>query len=188
MPHEEVPLRPPEPWASFLKTLDDLLDQEVALHCIGGFAVTMRYGLSRTTADIDVLAATQSHELAELQRLAGQGSALHKRFKVYVQPVTVASYPENYAERIVPIFPAFKLPHLKLFALEAHDLALTKLERNLDIDRQDVLELADAGYLDPETLRERYLSEFRPNLPAGVERHDLTLNLWMEMCWPERSG
>ena len=32
--------------------------------------------------------------------------------------------------------------------------------------------------------RERYEKEFRPNLVSGAERLDLTLNLWIEMCWP----
>jgi hypothetical protein len=74
--------------------------------------------------------------------------------------------------------------HLRLYSLEAHDLALTKLERNADVDRQDVMSLAQARYLDPRTLRDRYVSELRPNLASGVEKHDLTLTLWTEMCWP----
>ena len=36
---------------------------------------------------------------------------------------------------------------LRLFALEAHDLALSKLERNMERDRDDVQQLACAGYL-----------------------------------------
>ena len=38
--------------------------------------------------------------------------------------------------------------------------------------------------LEPSTLKERYLTEFRPNLAAGAEKQDLTLKLWIEMCWP----
>jgi hypothetical protein len=34
---------------SFLKELDELATTTVSLHCIGGFVVTMLYGLSRTT-------------------------------------------------------------------------------------------------------------------------------------------
>lgn len=70
-------------------------------------------------------------------------------------------------------------------ALEAHDLVLTKLERNWDVDRQDVQALAAAGFLDQTTLRQRYVTEFRPNLPSGAEKNDLTLNLWIEICWPD---
>ena len=173
-----------EPWASFLKTLDGLLKEPVELHCIGGFAMTMQYGISRATSGIDILAASPNEIVAELQNLGGAGTDLHRRFKVYLQPVPIASYPEGYEARLVRMWPRFNLEHLRLHALEAHDLALTKLERNADIDRQDILALAQAGYLDQQTLRGRYAKEFRPNLASGVERHDLTLKLWIEMCWP----
>jgi hypothetical protein len=74
--------------------------------------------------------------------------------------------------------------HLHLYALEAHDLALSKLERNWDRDRDDVQQLARAGHLKPEILRERYYNELRPNLLAHEARHDLTLRLWLESYWP----
>ena len=182
--------RPPEPWGSFLKALDDLLKEPVNLHCIDGFVITMLYGLSRATADIDVLAASPNEKLVELQDLAGQGSDLHRRFKVYLQPAPIPGCPEDYESRLVRMWPRFQLEHLRLSALEVHDLALTKLERNADVDRQDVLALVHAGYLDQATLRERYVKEFRPILASGAEKHDLTLELWVEMCWPgqERPG
>ena len=182
------PKRPPEPWASFLEALDLQLKEAVDFHCIGGFAVTMQFGFSRTTADIDILTAVPNRKLADLQKAAGLGSDLHRRFKVYVQPVPIVTYPEDYEMRIARMWPNFKLEHLRLFALEAHDLALTKLERNSDVDRQDIVDLAGAGHLDPATLRDRYLKEFRPNLVSGIQKHDLTLELWIEMCWPRPGG
>jgi len=175
---------PPEPWATFIRALDDALETEVRLHCLGGFAVTLQYGLSRATSDIDILAALPSETLPNLQLLAGEGSDLHRRYGIYLQPVTIAHYPEDYESRLVPMWPESGLEHLRLYALEAHDLVLTKLERNVDVDRQDVQDLAAAGHLNLTTLRERYAVEYRPNLPAGVERHDLTLELWIDMCWP----
>ncbi|MGH9369034.1 MAG: DUF6036 family nucleotidyltransferase [Thermoanaerobaculia bacterium] len=176
--------QPPEPWRSFLKALDERLEGTVDAHCIGGFAVTMQFGISRATSDIDVLTAVPNQELANLQRVGGQGSDLHKRFKLYLQPVTVACYPEDYEQRLIRMWPRFKLAHLRLYALESHDLALTKLERNSDVDRQDILALAKAGLIVVETIRDRYEKEFRPNLVSNVEKHDLTLELWTEMCWP----
>jgi hypothetical protein len=47
-----------------------------------------------------------------------------------------------------------------------------------------VQELARAGHLKPEILRERYYSELRSNLLAHEARHDLTLQLWLESHWP----
>jgi len=37
---------------------------------------------------------------------------------------------------------------LRLFALDATDIALSRLERNAERDREDVLRLARAGYID----------------------------------------
>lgn len=184
---KESGAEPPEPWASFLTILDELLTEPVDLHCIGGFAVSMQFGLSRTTGDIDILPTTSSRTLAQIHQLAGFGSALHKQFKVYVQPVGIASYPEDYESRLIRMWPEFRLGRLRIYALEPHDLALTKLERNQEVDRQDVLGLARAGYLEAETLRDRYLKEVRPNLGSGAEKCDLTLALWIEMCWPDSS-
>jgi hypothetical protein len=75
--------QPPEPWRSFLTALDGRIADTVALHCIGGFAITMQYGLSRATSDIDILTAIPTRELATLQDLAGQGSELHRRFRIF---------------------------------------------------------------------------------------------------------
>lgn len=177
----------PEPWGRFLRALDGLLAEPADLHCLGGFAVTMQYGMSRTTADIDVLAAIPAGALSQLQRLAGEGSDLHRRFRVYLQPVRIVTYPENYEARLIRMWPDQPFGRLRLFALEAHDLALTKLERNSDVDREDVLALANAGFINGATLRERYATEFRPNLASGERKLDLTIELWVEMCWPEGS-
>ena len=34
-----------------------------------------------------------------------------------------------------------------------------------------------------EVLKERYYNELRPNLLAHEDRHDLTLQLWLESYW-----
>jgi hypothetical protein len=170
-----------EPWRSFFADLDILLTENVHLHCCGGFVVTQLYGAPRTTSDIDFLAVVPSVQ-AHLIAIAGQGSALHRKHKVYLDAVTVATPPEDYEERLVPMFNG-AWTHLQLHALEAHDIALSKLERNLERDRDDVQHLARAGHLNRETLRDRYFKELRPNLLAHEARHDLTLELWLE-SWP----
>ena len=53
---------------------------------------------------------------------------------------------------------------LRLLAFERHDLALAKLARNTDRDREDVVALARGPGLDPEVLRSRYRDELRPTL------------------------
>jgi hypothetical protein len=87
--------------------------------------------------------------------------------------------PDSYEERLTLMFPnAYR--RLLLFGLEGHDLALSKLERNSARDREDVRFLTRAVPLNLAILEDRYRAELRPYL-AAVERHDLTLRLWIEM-------
>lgn len=178
-----MPLEIPKPWNAFLKDLDRALEGPVELHCLGGFVLTMLYGLVRPTADVDVLVVRPP---MDINQLAGIGSPLHKKHRVYLQLVTVLeAYPEDYEERLTEMFPG-ALSNLRLFALDPHDLALTKLRRNSQRDREDVLHLANAAPLDIETLRVRY-QEMRPCL-GNPEREDLTLKLWIEAIEETRKG
>jgi len=83
----------PEPWFSFLKKLDELATTTVSLHCIGGFVVTMLYGLSRTTGDLDVLEVCPKSAGDAFAKVAMQGGELHKKYKVYLDQVGVAQPP-----------------------------------------------------------------------------------------------
>lgn len=74
-------LDPPLPWAEFLEELDGLLNEVVEIHCIGGFAVVMAYGLPRSTNDLDYFALIPHTRLRELEELAGEGSALAQKYK-----------------------------------------------------------------------------------------------------------
>jgi hypothetical protein len=67
------------------------------------------------------------------------------------------------------------------------DVALSKLERNADRDREDVVRLARAGLIEPHTLKQRYARELRPYLLSKHSWHDKTLELWIEMAWPTAS-
>jgi len=175
MPREQ----PPEPWNSFLTEIGDALDRPVVLHCIGAFTIAMLYGLPRPTLDVDCLSVIPVEETAPLQSLAGAGSVLHEKCGVYLQYVGIVTVPENYIDRLMPMFQK-PFRRLQLLGLEAHDLALSKLERNSARDREDVKFLARAAPLDLSVLESRYSSELRPYL-ANPERHDLTLRLWLEM-------
>ncbi len=179
---------PAEPWASFLRELDELLKSAVELHCLGGFVVTQQYGIGRETSDIDFLSAVARSPEDNVELLAGLGSALHREYRVYLQYVGVATPPCNYATRLQPMFPDETWKRLRLLALDPTDIALSKLERNADRDRDDVLRLARAGLVDSQTLKARYYDEVRPYLLSRQSWHDQTLNLWLEMISPASSA
>ena len=111
--------------------------------------------------------------------LAGQGSALHEKHKLYLQHVTVVDLPESYEDRLIELFPSL-YSRLRLFALDPYDLALTKLQRNASHDREDVKQLAIRVPLDTRKPRLRYEEETRPYIADG-DRYDRTMNLRVEM-------
>jgi hypothetical protein len=121
-----------EPWRSFLDEFDRELRKPTELHCFGGFVVTQFYGLSRATGDIDILESRRT-DVATIARLAGKGSPLHDRWRIYVDVVTIADVPDDYETRLVDM-PPQGLQHLRLKAFEQHDLALAScLETSIAI-------------------------------------------------------
>ncbi len=174
----------PEPWRSFLADIDAAVSDGLELHCIGGFAVSLYYGLSRPTGDLDVVGVAP-HTASWLEKTAGRNSALHRKHKLHLQIVTVATLPDSYAERLTEMFPG-AFSRLKLLVLDPYDLALSKLFRNLEVDMEDVKHLATACNLDLEVLGRRYHEELRPYVIGPVDRHDRTLELWMAAILEDR--
>lgn len=153
----------PSPWREFLEEIDRALSGPVALHCLGGFVVTVCHGLGRATADIDVVAFVPDARLDEVLKTAGSGSALALKYRLRVDYVSVVTTPESYEERLCEVFEG-RFKNLRVFALDPYDLTLSKLGRNLDVDRDDVRFLAGAVPIDVDILRELYVRELRPFL------------------------
>ena len=168
-----------EPWNSLLVDLDRGLSTPLVLHCLGGFAINLTYGLPRQTADNDVCEVAPSNAKIDVLRLAGEGSPLHTKHHVFVQVVKMASLPYYYEERLnEPFRGAFR--QLQLLVLDPHDLALSKLGRNSDVDIEDVKFLGASVPLDIDLLRLRYYEEVRPYLTGPPERGDSTVDLWCD--------
>jgi hypothetical protein len=182
MPSATSP-EPRSPWREFLSALDRLLPGPVELHCLGGFVIAMHYRLDRPTNDVDYVEIIPHDALQVLQQIAGPGSILGKKHGLHFQYVAVSSVPESYNARLRELFPD-RFRNLRLFALDAHDLALSKLARNNPVDRDDVAYLAKTVPLDPDLLRKRYLQELRPILIGDLERHDRTLAMWIQAYFP----
>ena len=181
MPSKSIP----EPWQSFLADIDAALNEKVELHCLGGFVVNVMYGLARPTGDVDVIAVTPQSEIESLLTIGDEGSELHRKHKVYLQFVGVATVPDSYEERLTEIA-SRSFRHLRLFSLDPYDLALSKLERNTQRDRDDVRHLARTVPLSLTTLQKRYQKELRPYL-GNPDREDLTLRLWLDAIEEERA-
>ena len=145
----------------------------------------MVYGFSCPTTDLDILEIAPTQAGRAILELGKKGGALHKIHKVYLDDVGVTHVPENYEDRLREIF-RDSFENLRLLALDPYDLALSKLERNIQRDHDDVKHLARIVPLDLETSKERYHNEVRWQL-GNPEREDLTLRLWLEAIEEERS-
>ena len=166
----------PSPWREFLFDIDALLEEPLALHCIGGFVICYCYGLPRVTGDIDYYSAHPNDP--KLDEMAGEGSPLALKHKVWLHRVAVMSMPDEYDSRLTDMFPG-QFTNLVLNAPDPYDFMLSKLERNASKDRDDVEFVFKKQKLSFPILRERYEKELRPYL-SNEAKHDLTLEIWFE--------
>jgi hypothetical protein len=117
---------------------------------------------------------------------------LHRKYKLYIDPVTIASFPENYQDRLTEIF-AGAYKNLRIRVLDPYDVALTKLGRNNQRDRDDMRFLARTIPFDIEILKRRYVVElqwqFGERLRYGPRyRADRDIDEWIEMIHEDQSG
>src|ERR1039457_6306941 len=109
MPNE----RPAATWFSFLSDLDAQLREDVDVHCMGGSVVSQYYDCARETADLDVLGVVPVQATNQIEALAGKGSPLYRKYRVYLESAGVTSYPDSYESRLIHIFPFWR--RLKLW-------------------------------------------------------------------------
>jgi len=137
------------------------------------------------TSDIDTVSITPVEVAGVVRELGGQGGPLHAEYKFYLDFITVGCVPQSYEERLTEMYRG-AFAHLRLVARDPYDIALSKLERNIQRDRDDIRHLARVIPFDLAALRERYQKELRWQL-GNPTREDLTLQLWIEAIQEERN-
>ena len=174
--HREIP----EPWNRFLLDLDGAVSGSADAVALGGFVMSVQYGMPRPTGDIDLLFVSSDLVRDELLRAGGRGSLLHQKHHLYVEYVVLSVEPAEYRGRVIEMFPG-SLGNLRLFCLDPYDLALTKLDRNSPKDRSDFLHLAHVVPLDFSILRDRFETEVATYVwDAPASKLRLTLGLWID--------
>lgn len=177
-----MPVRIPEPWRRFLADVDQQLMEPAAVHCLGGFVLTVLWGLPRATNDLDFIEIDPATANEPLLRIAGAGSELARKYQVEFQRVTIADHPEGYVSRLIDMTPG-SLKKLRLLAFEVHDLVLAKIGRFAPRDRDDIGFLVRQKALDLKVLIQRYEEELRPYL-LNETRYKLNLDLCLEEFFP----
>lgn len=146
---------------SFLEQLDAALipianDERLDLYHIGRSALVWKHGFSAATEDIDVVSPRGDRRLMnEAIRLFGKNTVKARELNLYLEEVP---------EGIPPVWSGCymrakeadeKWVVIRLFHLEDHDFAVTKLKRYSRKDEEDIRLMSDLGLLDPETLEKR---------------------------------
>jgi hypothetical protein len=145
---------------AFLNRLDEVLipfakeGEHFDTYLLGRSALVIHYGFPLSTSDIDIVWMRDSDLEQKAIELLGEGSALAQTLGLYLDPVPqgLPPLPSGFRRRCVALPGNWKV--LRLWILEVHDLAATKLRSFRPKDREDLQALCDRGLLNAAKLRE----------------------------------
>lgn len=167
----------------YLAVLDRrLIDtgKSTRLYLSGGAAVVLAYGSTERTKDVDAFVAERNEVLDELQVWAGKNTVIAKR-EGYFFEVVPPIYPlaPGMFDRALPI-EHLTLQAITLFAIELHDIIITKLGRYHAKDRSDIELLTRIPGFRHERLTELYAlarDDMTSYWPDKLEKTDRNFNL-----------
>lgn len=167
----------------YLAVLDRrLIDtgKSTPLYLSGGAAVVLAYGSTERTKDVDAFVAERNEVLDELQAWAGKNTVIAKR-EGYFFEVVPPIYPlaPGMFDRALPI-EGLNLQAITPFAIELHDIIITKLGRYHAKDRSDIELLTRIPGFRHERLTELYAlarDEMKTYWPDKLEKTNRNFNL-----------
>jgi Nucleotidyltransferase of unknown function (DUF6036) len=168
---------------AYLGVLDSHLvasGRSTPLYLSGGAAVVLAYGSTDRTKDVDAFVAQRNEVLDELQAWAGKNTAVAKR-EGYFFEVVPPIYPAapGMFERSIPI-EGLNLRAITPFAIELHDIIITKLGRYHAKDRSDIELLTRIPRFHEEQLAALYAlarDDLKTYWPDQLEATDRNFNL-----------
>lgn len=158
----------------FLVAVDRALTRRVSLIVIGGSALSLGYGVTSVTTDIDTYGgvvatggmrdidtfghrtASASDGPAGLDAIddAARTARADTGLDIPIAESTIAQFTDGFETRLLRVLP--DLERLELWVPELYDLAAAKLLRGNEHDRQQLVELHHLVRLDRSTLIERF--------------------------------
>src|SRR5258706_3578230 len=111
----------PHELTAFLKAVEARLTSPAKMIVMGGGAIALAYGIEQDTSDIDTW-ATDLREIKKAVAQAQKDTGLH--VPVSERGGAVGDVPQNSEQRFLRVLP--ELRRLEVYALEAHDIALSK--------------------------------------------------------------
>jgi hypothetical protein len=162
----------------FLKRLDAVLlpfaikGEYFDMYHLGRSALILHYGLRLATKDIDIVGAGNSRLEQKALELLGKDTDIANSLGLYLDVVAqgIPPVPRWFRERCRPVVGDWQV--LRLWQLEVHDLATTKLKSFRTHDKQDLQALCDKGLLDARKLRESLDAAFPLRSPKEEDADD----------------
>jgi hypothetical protein len=151
------------PIDAFLRDVDRALVGELAdrlvLHVIGSTALMLQVDYQRGTKDSDILeiAAFDPVTRRKLLEVAGPGTGLHVRHRLYLDIVAngvpfVPHTPRWHRAAAL----SHTLQRLDLEVLDVVDVVVSKLKPFRPQDREDIAAMVDRGFIEHASLVERF--------------------------------
>ncbi len=119
------------------------LERDIYFIIVGGASLVVKYGLSRTTSDIDVMVRPY---------VGGLGDILGRRGMQIVSEGIMNLHPD-YESRI-ELF--YRDGRVHVFILSPYDIAISKISRGFDKDINDIIESDIIHHIDINRLKELY--------------------------------
>jgi len=176
----------PDPWRGFLAEIDSALASPTELVLMGGFVISLLYGLDRETQDLDYCSLTQaptkprfSPSPASAVPFAASSICIwnecqSRRFQTDLKTVSGAS--------------SQKPSTTSAFSPSIHTTLLSpNWSATPSKDQQDVIYLARVAPFGLDLLRQRYQVEMRRQL-GRPDREDFTFQTWIEMIQEDREN
>lgn len=164
----------------------DLIDQELArvagpgerleIYHIGRSALMFHHGSTAGTKDLDMIQMNTRLE-QHAEQIFGGASENAKTLSLYLQlvPQGIPPVPQSFRKRCVEIVGGWRI--VRLWRLDPHDLAATKMKRFEARDREDLRFLCDEGHLNEERLRMSLESAFMWTNEEDADRERAFSNL-----------
>jgi Nucleotidyltransferase of unknown function (DUF6036) len=167
-----------EQMQNFLDRLDEGLlpfakeEERFEMFLPGRAALVLHYQFTHSTKDIDIVWMRESELESKAIELLGKGTELAKTLGLFLDPVPqgLPPLPHGFRKRC-ELFPGnWKV--LKLWILEVHDLAVTKLKSFRPRDREDLQNLCNKGLLNAAKLHESLQAAFPFRSPKAEDAED----------------
>lgn len=140
----------------FLHTLDDFLDEDLAICVVGGSAAVLGYHADIKTADVDVFDATAA-QIARLRQAAKRATDV-TGIDLTIDRASVAELPYNYEDRLHRARDV-RFRNLTVIVPDKYDLVLSKAIRCHPHDIDAIVSIHKHHPLSEKTLLSRFEKE-----------------------------